>query len=81
LDYGDEWRPERMLKDIQKQMDCELRLVSVRGYPMVFIEIGEYRWQTKDIRFEISDMLKLIGQLDYLLSRKGNSLREKGRRK
>lgn len=81
LDFGGEWDPYRMLKDLGKDLDCEVRLVAVHGYPMFFIEIGEYEWKTADIRFEVSDMLKLVGQLDRLLPRKRASLIAKKRKK
>ena len=77
VDYCGEWDFNRMLKAIQKQLDCEVRLVSVQGYPYLFIEIDEGEWSKGDIRSQISDMLKLIGQLDYLLPRKRDSLRRK----
>ena len=80
VDYGGEWDFGRMLKTIQKQLDCEVRLVSVQGYPFLHIGIDEHNWRTADIRSEISDMLKLIGQLDYLLPRKRDSLRAKRQR-
>ncbi|MBQ7789598.1 MAG: hypothetical protein IJ398_08115 [Clostridia bacterium] len=80
IDFGGEWDFNRMLKAIQRQLDCEVRLVSVNGYPNLFIELDEQDGKTADIRFQISDMLKLIGQLDYLLSRKLESLRAKRRR-
>ena len=77
LDFGGEWDFNRMLKAIQKQLSCEARFVWVGGYPNLFIEIDEYDWKTMDIRFQISDMLKVIGQLDYFLPRKWESLRTK----
>lgn len=80
VDYGGEWDFNRMLKTVQKELDCEVRLVSVHGEPYLFIEIDEYDWKMADIRFQISDMLKLIGQLDYLLSRKRKALRTKRKR-
>ena len=79
-DYQGEWSFSRMLKEINAQSDCKLSLVDVGGYPMLFTDIHEIDWQEKDLRFQISDMLKLIGQLDYLLSRKWKSLLAKGRR-
>lgn len=80
VDFRGEWSFDRMLKTVRKQLDCDVRLVSVSGYPNLFIEIDEYDWREADIRFQISDMLKLIGQLDYLLPRKLESLRAKRRK-
>ena len=80
VDYGGEWDFYRMLKTIQKQLDCKVRLVSVNGYPYLFIGIDEHDWNTADIRSQVSDMLKLIGQLDYLLLRKRENLRIKRRK-
>lgn len=80
VDYIGEWDCNRLLKDVQKMLDCEVRLVSVDGYPALFIKIDERNWSTGDIRSQVSDMLKLIGQLDYLLPRKLQSLRTKRRK-
>lgn len=80
LDFGGEWDPCRMVKDLGKGLDCEVRLVAVHGYPMLFIEIGEYEWKKADIRFEVSDMLKVVGRLDYLLPRKRDRLLAKRRK-
>lgn len=80
VDYGGEWDFDRMLKAIQMQLDCKVRLVSLCGYPDLFIEINECDWNETKIRSRISDMLKLIGQLDYLLPRKLKDLRAKRRK-
>jgi len=68
-DFAGEWDPYRMLDGIQEQLECKLRLVSVEGYPYLYIEIGESALSVSGIRYKVSGMLKLIGQLDYLLPR------------
>ena len=78
-DYLGEWSPERMLKEINRQTDTSIRLVDVGGIPMLFTRIDDRNWKESDLRFQISDMLKLIGQLDYLLPRKWKRLLAKRR--
>ena len=80
-DFGNEIKLNRLVSDLRRQLDCDMRLVFVKGYPNFFIAIDEYDWREADIRFQISDMLKLIGQLDYLLPRKLENLRAKRRKK
>ena len=80
-DYSGEWDPECMLKEINVQMDGNFRLVSVGGYPMLFTELTEYDWKDDNLRYALSDMLKLVGQLDYLLPRKWRTLMAKRRKK
>ena len=81
VDYAGEWDFDRTLRTIQKQLDGEVRLVSVQGYPNLFLEVNESDWSTTGIRCRVSDMLKLIGQLDYLLPRKRDRLCAKRRKK
>ena len=80
LDFGSEWRFEPLLNRLRKQLSCEVQFVFVGAYPNLFIEIDEYDWKEADIRFQVSDMLKLIGQLDYHLPRKWKALLAKRRK-
>ena len=61
-----------ILKEIEEQVSCFARLVGVGGIWMIYVEIDEYCWKMKDLRFPFSDMLKLVGILDYFLSRQYN---------
>jgi hypothetical protein len=63
-----------MLKDLQNQLDCKVQLIALQGYPAMFIEMSDRHWNSNSLRTRISDMLKLIGQLDYLLPRKRERL-------
>ena len=63
------WNIEPILVKIADISACYARLVSVGGIPMLFIEIDEYDWQTRNLRLPLSDMLKLVGLLDYFLPR------------
>jgi hypothetical protein len=73
-DHKGEWDFSRMLRDLQKQLDCKVQLVEFQGYPAMFIEISDRHRNSYSLRTRISDMLKLIGQLDYLLPRKRERL-------
>lgn len=64
---GEGWSPKPILEKINRYTDCEIELKPVGGLMMLFCEIPDVDWQYKDIRFEISDMLKAVGQLDYFL--------------
>ena len=61
------WSFEPMLQEINRAFGCEARLVFLSGYPAIFTEVYEASWATRDLRFEISDMLKIVGATDYLL--------------
>lgn len=73
-DHKGEWDFSRMLKDLQNQLDCKVQLIALQGYPAMFIEMNDRHWNSNSLRTRISDMLKLIGQLDYLLPRKRERL-------
>ena len=80
IDFGGEWDPERTVRDINSALAADFRIVSVGGYPMFFTEICDYEWNAGDISDSVSEMLKLVGVLDYVLSKKRRSLIEKRRR-
>lgn len=80
LDFGGEWKPERTVKDISAALSADFRLVFVGGYPMLFTEVYDYEWEQEDISDSVSEMLRLIGALDYTLSKKWHSLMAKRRR-
>ncbi len=61
-----------LLNEISKHVYCSVRFVGVGGIPMLFVEISEYDWKMNDLHSPLSDMLKLIGILDYFLSREFN---------
>ena len=60
-----------MLDEINQHANTMARLVFI-GVPMIFVEISEYEWKTKNLHIPFSDMLKLVGILDYYLSRELN---------
>ena len=61
------WSFEPLLQELNGALGCEARLVFLSGYPAIFTEVYEASWATRDLRFEISDMLKIVGAADYLL--------------
>ena len=84
LAFGGQWSPERMLRELNRERDCEIDLVFAGGYPFFFTELTDmdfdenlgYHW----LRITLGDMYKLIGQLDYLLPRKRRALIAKKRK-
>ncbi len=77
VEFRGEWSFPAMLRQISRQTDCKLQPVDVGGLPMIFVEIRESDWQEGDLRFQVSDMLKVVGVMDHLLSRKRRSLLKK----
>lgn len=67
--YRGEWSFSRMLGNINRQLGNSIRLVSVGGIPMLYCELSDVDWTDCYFNFSVSDMLKLVGQLDYLLPR------------
>ena len=63
------WSFNDLWQDLNNTIYGDARLVFLRGYPAIFTEIYESSWSEKDLRFEISDMLKIVGSLDYVLNK------------
>ena len=74
MDFGGEWSVERLMRDLNRSSDCELKLEAVGGLPMIYTEIDDMDWKDGDLDYQISDMLKVIGYLDYVLFRKRERL-------
>ena len=73
-----EWHFDAILSDICKTVSCEASVRSIGGFPMIFIPTDEYDFsEGEDLRFPLSDMLKLIGITDYFLSREKMRFMEK----
>lgn len=68
--HKDECNAERMVRELRRFSSCELELVFIHGYPMIFTPIYDNDTTPNDIFWQISDMLKVVGQLDYFLQRK-----------
>ena len=58
-----------VLQELNKHLHTEGKLVFISGCPAIFIDIYEYCWTSRDLRFEISDMLKIVGTMDYVLNK------------
>ena len=67
--YGKRWSPKRTIREVNRCLDDEVRLVFVRGMPMIYYELAEYEWQIGTLSWSISDMIKAIARLDCLLPR------------
>ena len=63
------WSFDALCQELNDTLGCEARLVFLRGCPAIYLEIYESAWPQRDLRFEISDMLKIVGTLDYLLTK------------
>ena len=72
---------KRMVCELRKFTSCDIELVCVHGYPMIFTPIYENDTTPEDVSWQISDMLKIVGQLDFLLSRKLDRIRKKETKK
>lgn len=82
IDFGGDWSVERLMRDLNRNSNCTLILEDVGGLPMIYTEISDSDWTNHDLKHQVSDMLKVIGQLDYILPQKRERLwkeREKNR--
>ena len=61
-----------LLKEIEEHSNVSSRFVGVGGISMIFVSVDEYDWKMKDLYSPLSDMLKLVGVLDYFMSREFN---------
>ena len=62
---------DSVLEEINTHISSEVRYCFVGGIGMIYIEISSYDWEL-ELRYPLSDMLKLIGITDYVLSREFN---------
>ena len=69
LGREDGWSFEAISEELSGTLGADTRLVFISGCPAIYTEIYDYAWSQSDLYFEISDMLKIIGTLDYLLSK------------
>jgi hypothetical protein len=69
------WSFDALRQELNDTVCSDARLVFLSGYPAIFTEIYTSSWQERDLRFEISDMLKVVGALDYLLSKELERMR------
>ena len=79
LAFSGEWNPKSLLPSVNAQLDGEVEYVFVGGFPMFYLPVTEYDWKYDFLRSCVSDMLKVVARLDYLLPRKNRSLM-KGRK-
>ena len=68
------WSFDLQLQHLNAAISADTRLVFLSGFPAIFSEIYSTSWSERDLRFEISDMLKIVGALDYLLSEELNRM-------
>ena len=55
------------LLGINQYAFCDAEYICVGGIHMIFVPICEYEWKV-DIKTPLSDMLKIVGILDYFLT-------------
>lgn len=68
---------KHIIKQIAKTTDTEIEFKFIGGYPMVVSACDETDFNDGGIVYHISDMLKIIGSLDYLLQRRDRYLLNK----
>ena len=69
LGKEENWSFDKMGQEPNDTLCADTRLVFISGCPAIYTEIYESSWTQRDLRFEISDMLKVVGALDYILSK------------
>ena len=78
LEFGGQWSPARMLRDLNRERDCKIDLVFAGGYPFFFTELTDMAFDEALgdhwLGITLGDMYKLVGQLDYVLPRKRRAL-------
>lgn len=79
--YKEDCNAQRLVRELRRFTSCDIELVFIHGYPMIFTPMYESDTTPEDVFLQISDMLKLVGQLDYLLARKHERIRRKKARK
>lgn len=68
---------EKMLKKIGKTLGTSVLLEDVGGYPMIVKKCNDADFERGSIKNKVSDMLKIVGILDYLLQQKLDYLRKR----
>ena len=58
---------EEILNNIKEYCYSDAEYVGIGGIPMIYIPVSDYDFDF-DLKDPLSDMLKLIGMLDYFLS-------------
>ena len=72
---------ERIVKKLGTVANVWLELKAIGGYVMVVSKCDDFDFNNDYIRWHISDMLKAIGMLDYLLQQRLKYLMNKRRKK
>ena len=57
----------KVLDKINQYAFCDAEYICVGGIHMIFVPICDYEWKV-DIKTPLSDMLKIVGILDYFLT-------------
>lgn len=72
---------ERIIRKINRITDTHIELKNIGGYPMVVSECNENDFESEEIKYHISDMLKTIGVLDCLLQQRQDYLQKQKAKK
>ena len=75
--YRPEFNIDYYLRRINRESDNRILAVEVSGYPMLYVACPE---EKREIKYAVSDMLKLVGELDYLLPKRLRALLRAGGR-
>ena len=77
IDYPTNHNIQKIVKQVAKITDTEIEFRSIGAYPMVVSACDETDFDNGEIKYHISDMLKVIGALDYLLQKRDRYLLNK----
>ena len=77
LDFQDKEGIKRIIKRVGKAIGAEIELEFIGIFPMVTIRCDETDFEIFGLNEYVSDMLKVIGILDYLLQNRVDYLRKK----
>ena len=75
--YRELWDINEFMKVNFGKFDDYIQFLWVGGVPMLYVEISDYEWQTKNLSEPLSTVLKLVGQLDFLLPNELEKVRNK----
>lgn len=65
---------ESILKEIDNKLYCSPRRVFVGGFPMIFVPVEGCYCDIQKMNTPLSDMLKLVAILDYIMSQDFHAL-------
>ena len=80
IDHPTNHNIKAIVKQIAKTTDTEIEFKFIGAFPMVVSACDESDFKDGGIKYHISDMLKVIGSLDYLLQKRDRYLLNKSKK-